>query len=97
MSAKGQSPLHLVEVDETTDEKNTKRKRRAVLVQPYTLKELAAFYRINYKTFSRILKKIKGLGKPTGRLYMTDQVTLIFKRFPLPYYIYIEDIDEREL
>ncbi len=58
-----------------------------VEIRPYKLKELAALYKADPKTFLKWLKPFQSLlGKRLGHYYSINQVKLIFRKFSLRYW-----------
>ena len=73
--------------------KSVKQKKDFVL-KPYNKKELALLYPVSVFIFSKWLNTIeKQLGKPLGRLYNVEQVTLIIRTFGIPGQVVKEEED----
>ena len=57
----------------------------SIEVIPYTVKQLAAIYRVKPRVFNTWLDKFRNeLGKPEGHYYLIPQVKLIFRKLDLP-------------
>ena len=75
----------------TTDPKQGVR----VKIRPYKLKELAAFYEADPKTFLKWLNPFQSLiGKRIGYYYSIIQVRIIFKKLLHPSHAIVDDIVE---
>lgn len=74
-----------------------KRKYTLFHVRPYKVKELAALYHINLRTFQRWLYRIRTkLGKIEGQYLMIEQVEIIISHYKMPYFIQVEVVSEDE-
>lgn len=61
------------------------KKRNVIVIQQYTLKDLADIYCVTkYIMRNRIKKLKKEIGKRTGYYYETEQVEKIFNLIKLP-------------
>lgn len=61
------------------------KKKRVVVIQQYTLLDLANIYCVTkYMMRNRITKIKKEIGKRTGNYYETEQVEKIFRLIMLP-------------
>jgi len=67
-----------------------------IKVKPYTLKELAAIYEMNYRTFKRhyITPVLEELGQKKGRYYSISQVEFLFKNYKLPRLMHKAEVEE---
>ncbi len=66
-----------------------------VEIRPYKLKELAALYKADPKTFLKWLLPFQSiLGKRLGHYYNITQVKLIFKKLSHPTHTVVSDIIE---
>lgn len=66
---------------------------KAMLVKPYTVKELASLYGVSPRTFRNWIAPFKDeLGKRTGHFYMVDEVKAILKKFGIPKGRVIENL-----
>lgn len=62
-----------------------KTNKNAVVVKPYYLKELARLYQVSPRTMRNWIRNYhEAVGKPTGRLYTSRQVYIIFEKLGLP-------------
>jgi transposase len=60
-------------------------KNLVTALKPYSKKEMATFYSVCPRTFSRWLKRFENeVGKQEGRYYTISQVKTIFKKLGLP-------------
>lgn len=58
---------------------------REVIIKPYTTRELAILYGVNYKTFLNWIKPFKDeIGKKNGRFLTIPQVKVIFEKLDYP-------------
>lgn len=58
---------------------------KMILLKPYSLKELAEIYEIDWRTFKKWLKPFEAeIGKKEGRYYKIPQVRIIFRKLELP-------------
>ena len=58
---------------------------KMILLKPYSLKELAEIYEIDWRTFKKWLKPFEEeIGKKEGRYYKIPQVRTIFRKLELP-------------
>ena len=61
------------------------KKRKSIVIQAYTLKELSVIYSMTKYLMRKALQKYKKqIGKRNGYYYETRQVELIFKLIRLP-------------
>lgn len=62
-----------------------KKKRRSVVIQSYTLKDLCNIYNMSrYRLLPEIRKHVKEIGERIGNFYQVPQVRKIFQLIPLP-------------
>ena len=60
--------------------------KKYVVVKQYVLKELAAIYNLDKKTFRKYLQRIDAkIGERNGYYYNVKQVIIIFQEIPLPH------------
>ena len=60
---------------------------RSFEIRPYTLKDLAAIYRVDKKTFVVWITPFeKEIGQRVGRIYQIAQVEVIASKLGWPYY-----------
>ena len=72
-----------------------KRKYTLFHVRPYKVKELAALYGMNIRTFQRWLKRLKKhIGKIEGQFLSIKQVEIVIKHLDLPYFIQVEIVPD---
>jgi hypothetical protein len=58
---------------------------KMILLKPYSLKELAEIYEIDWRTFKKWLIPFEEeIGKKEGRYYKIPQVRVIFRKLELP-------------
>lgn len=67
-----------------------------IKITTYTLKELAAIYEMDHRTFKRhyIDPIAEELGLKKGRYYNIPQVEFIFKTYKLPRTISRDDVEK---
>jgi hypothetical protein len=59
--------------------------KREIEIKPYNIKELAAIYEMNPRTFSVWLNKLKHhIGEKKGRYFDVNQVETIIKLLGIP-------------
>lgn len=67
---------------------------KMILLKPYSLKELADIYEVDWRTFKKWLKPFDTeIGKKVGRYYNIPQVRIIFRKLDLPCAIGAEEIN----
>jgi len=70
---------------------------REIFIKPYTLKEMANLYGINYRTFLKWIKPFKeAIGKKHGRLLTIPQVKTIFEKLDYPNLSSVKQIENTE-
>ncbi len=63
----------------------TQETKKTFYVKPYTISELAAFYKVNVRTFRKWIKNIESeIGERMGRYYTVNQVKVIIEKIGLP-------------